>query len=168
LKSPTATKPRLGLRRQHGARAAGISPPDRVVALLALFDKKLVVRHLTPFLTKAGWATVRSNLIKRVAALEEISESRRPWTPKRYLQTLDDAARRIAGCQFLPEGAPRSRPSALNGAPYPSLLLLKGNVEVRTNGFIIRTDEADYDETTGEIEARGNVKVTPYPPLDKN
>jgi hypothetical protein len=44
---------------------------------------------------------VRSNLIKRVAALEDISESRRPWTPERYLQTLDDAARRIAGCQFL-------------------------------------------------------------------
>jgi len=47
---------------------------------------------------------VRSNLIKRVAALEEINESRRPWTPERYLQTLDDAARRIAGCQFLDLG----------------------------------------------------------------
>ena len=98
----------------------------------------------------------------RVAAVEEISESGRPWTPKRYFQTLDDAARRIAGCQFLPRGGATVSAISIERGPYPSLLVLKGNVEVRTNGFVIRTDEADYDETTGAIEARGNVKVAPY------
>jgi hypothetical protein len=34
---------------------------------------------------------VRSNLIRRVEVLEAISESRRPWTKERNLQTLDDA-----------------------------------------------------------------------------
>jgi hypothetical protein len=34
-------------------------------------------------------------------------------------------------------------------------------VEIRTNGFILGADEADYDE----VEARGTVKVTPYPAL---
>ena len=54
------------------------------------------------------------------------------------------------------------------GLPYPSVVHLKGSVEIRTNGFILHADEADYDEDTGEVEARGSVKVTPYPPLNKN
>ena len=51
------------------------------------------------------------------------------------------------------------------GNSYPSVVHLKGTVEIRTNGFILRADEADYDENTGEVEARGTVKVTPYPAL---
>jgi len=47
---------------------------------------------------------VRHSLIKRLAALEEIIESRRPWTPESCRQTLDDAARRFAGCRFLDLG----------------------------------------------------------------
>ena len=49
--------------------------------------------------------------------------------------------------------------------PYPSIVHLKGQVEIRADGFILRADEADYNENTGEVEARGTVKVTPYPPL---
>ncbi|HEY4086618.1 MAG TPA: hypothetical protein VGM43_11805 [Bryobacteraceae bacterium] len=48
---------------------------------------------------------------------------------------------------------------------YPSIVHLNGAVEIRTNGFILRADKADYDERTGEVEASGTVKVTPYPPL---
>ena len=58
---------------------------------------------------------------------------------------------------------PRSVLSA--ETPYPSVVHLKGTVEIRTNGFILRADEADYHEDTGEVEARGTVKVTPYPAL---
>ena len=54
----------------------------------------------------------------------------------------------------------------VKGAPYPSIVHLKGNVEIRANGFILRTEQADYDEQTGEIKASGNVSVRPYPPLD--
>ena len=59
--------------------------------------------------------------------------------------------------------------------PYPSVMHLKGNVEIRTpvcvratpgkayscdGSVVVRADEADLHEDTGQIEARGNVKVT--------
>jgi hypothetical protein len=40
------------------------------------------------------------SIIRRVGALEEIIEAKRPWTPERFSKTLDDAARRIAGSRF--------------------------------------------------------------------
>ena len=61
------------------------------------------------------------------------------------------------------------------GLPYPSVIHLKGSVEIRTpvcvvtgpgnawtcNGSVVlRADEADLHEDTGQIEASGNVKVT--------
>ena len=54
----------------------------------------------------------------------------------------------------------------VKGVAYPSIAHLKGNVEMRANGFILHADQADYDEQTGEIKASGNVSVMPYPPLD--
>jgi hypothetical protein len=48
---------------------------------------------------------------------------------------------------------------------YPSVVHLNGSVEIRTNGFILHADKADYNERTGEVEASGTVRVTPYPPL---
>ena len=53
------------------------------------------------------------------------------------------------------------------GSPYPSVAHLKGNVVIKANGFILRAEQADYDEVSGEIKASGNVSVTPYPPLGK-
>lgn len=61
------------------------------------------------------------------------------------------------------------------GASYPSTIHLKGNVEVRTgvcvrtepghslscNGYtVLRADEADVDEDSGAVEARGHVRMT--------
>jgi lipopolysaccharide assembly outer membrane protein LptD (OstA) len=55
---------------------------------------------------------------------------------------------------------------------YASLIHLKGNVEIRTccvqlpsaknlgAYMIMSADEADYDDVTGKIEARGIVRVT--------
>ena len=54
----------------------------------------------------------------------------------------------------------------VKGVAYPSIAHLKGNVEIRANGFILHAEQADYDEQTGEIKASGNVSVMPYPPLD--
>ena len=53
---------------------------------------------------------------------------------------------------------------------YPSVIQLKGNVEIKTKTvvqdsplslmiMVVRADEADYHEDTGEIEARGTVRV---------
>ena len=53
---------------------------------------------------------------------------------------------------------------------YPSVIRLKGNVQIatkiRAQGaplilmiMVVRADEADYHEDTGEIEARGSVQV---------
>ena len=53
---------------------------------------------------------------------------------------------------------------------YPSVIQLKGNVEIKTKTvvqdspvrlmiMVVRADEADYHEDTSEIEARGTVHV---------
>jgi hypothetical protein len=62
------------------------------------------------------------------------------------------------------------------GATYPAVVQLKGKVEIRTpvclagkrkgelicdGETVVRADEATFHEDTGEIEARGNVTVTP-------
>jgi hypothetical protein len=62
-------------------------------------------------------------------------------------------------------GVALSAPSIERGAGDPTVIHLRGNVEIKGNGFIVRADKADYDETTGEVDALGNVKVKPCPPL---
>jgi hypothetical protein len=80
--------------------------------------------------------------------------------------------------------APRngSRPAALSalnierGVEYPSVVRLRGSVEIRTpfclpagkdgvvacaGEMIVRADEAEFYEDTGRIDARGSVAVTP-------
>lgn len=62
------------------------------------------------------------------------------------------------------------------GLPYPAVVTLKGNVQIKTpvclqvgqqgaevcDGYmIVRADEAELDERTGEIRPHGNVVVTP-------
>jgi lipopolysaccharide assembly outer membrane protein LptD (OstA) len=54
----------------------------------------------------------------------------------------------------------------VKGVEYPSIAHLKGNVEIRANGFVLHAEQADYDEQTGEIKPSGNVSVIPYPALD--
>lgn len=63
------------------------------------------------------------------------------------------------------------------GPTYPSVIHLKGSVEIRTpvcvlsrpgdirtwvcdGSVVLRADEATFHEDTGQIEASGNVKVT--------
>lgn len=62
-----------------------------------------------------------------------------------------------------PGGGRVSALSIERGVRYPSVIHLKGDVEIRRSGMILRADEADYDEDTGEVEARGHVRVKPYP-----
>jgi hypothetical protein len=62
------------------------------------------------------------------------------------------------------------------GAEYPTVVKLSGSVEIRTrvcmpvgkkqamvcDGYLIlHADEAEFHEDTGQIEAHGNVTVTP-------
>ena len=60
--------------------------------------------------------------------------------------------------------------SILRRPSYPSVIQLKGNVEIKTKTvvqdsplrlmiMVVRADEADYHEDTSEIEARGTVRV---------
>lgn len=61
------------------------------------------------------------------------------------------------------------------GPEYPSIIHLKGSVEIKTpvcvgtgpgntqvcDGFVVlRADEADFHEDSGQIDAHGNVRVT--------
>ncbi|HET9220226.1 MAG TPA: hypothetical protein VFR18_24820 [Terriglobia bacterium] len=39
------------------------------------------------------------------------------------------------------------------------IIRLRGNVEIRTKDMILHGSEADYNENTGEIEARGTVRI---------
>ena len=66
------------------------------------------------------------------------------------------------------------------GERYPSVIQLKGKVEIRTpiclaadakggatvcDGYmVVRADEASLDENTGKIEAHGAVIVSPHEP----
>ena len=75
-----------------------------------------------------------------------------------------------------------SRPVSLaalsieHGTQYPSVIHLKGNVEIKTpvcipvgqggssvcaGEMIVRADEAEFHEDSGEIQAQGNVQITP-------
>jgi lipopolysaccharide assembly outer membrane protein LptD (OstA) len=73
----------------------------------------------------------------------------------------------------------RQDPDPPRPSPYASVIRLKGNVNIRTTtcipagrrhtkvceaAMLLRADEADFREETGEIEARGNVRVTLHPP----
>lgn len=53
------------------------------------------------------------------------------------------------------------------GVSYPSVIQLKGNVQIKLKGMILRAEEATFREGTGEIEARGNVRIVPYPVIEE-
>jgi hypothetical protein len=74
-----------------------------------------------------------------------------------------------------PQPVTVSANSIIRDMPYPSVLHLKGNVEIKMpvcipakgsamvcDGYMTLTaDEADFNENTGKIDARGSVSVTP-------
>jgi len=80
-----------------------------------------------------------------------------------------------ANINFAAETIERQDPPTPSHSPYASVVRLEGNVVIRTcciqkglgkrwknqpkQAVIIRADEADYHQGTGEIEARGNVRV---------
>ena len=47
----------------------------------------------------------------------------------------------------------------------PKVFRLQGKAEIHTPTMALEADEADYHLDTGEIEAHGNVRVTPAAPL---
>ena len=62
------------------------------------------------------------------------------------------------------------------GVEYPSVVKLKGSVQIKTpvclpvgqqgslvcdGQMVVRAEEAEFDENTGEIQAHGDVRVTP-------
>jgi len=51
--------------------------------------------------------------------------------------------------------------AASNAAAATGTIRLRGDVEIRTTTMTLTADEADYDRQTGEIEARGTVRVKP-------
>jgi hypothetical protein len=71
-----------------------------------------------------------------------------------------------------------SAASIVRDTPYPSVIHLKGSVEVKMpicvqrqgsgmdcEGYmILHADEADFHEDTGRVDARGNVSITPVRP----
>jgi hypothetical protein len=44
-----------------------------------------------------------------------------------------------------------------------AVVMMKGNVEIRTSSIILKADAAEYHLCTGEIVARGNVLIKPVP-----
>jgi hypothetical protein len=66
--------------------------------------------------------------------------------------------------------------SIVRGAQYPTVISLKGSVEIKTpvclpsgknnalvcdGEMIVHADEAEFHEDSGEIQAHGNVQITP-------
>ena len=86
------------------------------------------------------------------------------FLPQATCQDNKTAAQKLHVMATGPGGGTLAAFSIQRGALYPSVIQLKGDVEIKRTGMILRADEADYHEDTGEIEARGNVRVKPYPP----
>ena len=73
------------------------------------------------------------------------------------------------GCRSAVSITADSMQRDISRTPYNPVIQMKGNVEIRmmANGWsadtprymILRADEADYNEDTGQIDPRGNVRV---------
>jgi lipopolysaccharide assembly outer membrane protein LptD (OstA) len=84
---------------------------------------------------------------------------------------------KTANISFSADSIERQDPATSRPSPYASLVRLRGNVQIRTccvqapswtkkvseipakQVVLMRADEADFHEDTGEMEVRGNVKV---------
>jgi lipopolysaccharide assembly outer membrane protein LptD (OstA) len=71
---------------------------------------------------------------------------------------VNPAAERKYVLMATPEGPNISLTASAIQRQAP-IVQLRGNVEIRTKDMILRADEADYDQNTGEIEARGTVRI---------
>ena len=82
---------------------------------------------------------------------------------KRYTSAEDFARHARVGDQWWPEGAgPIVATFAASGIQLDSDgFRLRGKAEIHTTTLGIEADELDYHRGTGEIEARGNVRVKP-------
>ena len=85
------------------------------------------------------------------------------FLPQAMCQDQKAAPRKLHVMVTGPGGGRVSALSIERGVRYPSVIHLKGDVEIRRSGMILHADEADYYEDTGEVEARGHVRVKPYP-----
>jgi lipopolysaccharide assembly outer membrane protein LptD (OstA) len=56
---------------------------------------------------------------------------------------------------------PEAIVAAVSATHDGEIFNLKGEVEIRTDTILLRADEATYNHATGEIEAHGDIKVTP-------
>lgn len=56
---------------------------------------------------------------------------------------------------------PTIRLAAKNIEQNAGIVYLKGNVEINLLTHVLVADEADYDQDSGEIQARGKVRLTP-------
>jgi lipopolysaccharide assembly outer membrane protein LptD (OstA) len=56
---------------------------------------------------------------------------------------------------------PEAIVAAVNSTHDGEIFHLMGEVEIRTDTIFLRADEATYNHATGEIEAHGDIKVTP-------
>jgi hypothetical protein len=66
----------------------------------------------------------------------------------------------------LPPAGPRDRDVSIradNTTARGTVVLYKGNVEMKTDSVIVRADELDFDSTTQQADARGNVRIQVLP-----
>jgi lipopolysaccharide assembly outer membrane protein LptD (OstA) len=108
-------------------------------------------------------------------APQVIGQENKPTEQKEPLHLSGGTER--ANINFAAESIERQDSPTPSASPYASVVRLKGNVVIRTccvqKGIgqgkrqknqpkqlvIMHADEADYHQDTGEIEARGNVRV---------
>jgi lipopolysaccharide assembly outer membrane protein LptD (OstA) len=64
----------------------------------------------------------------------------------------------------LPEGAQILVTLTANRIEGENTLRLRGGVEISTRVLVLQADEAEYQWATGEITARGNVRIKPAAP----
>jgi lipopolysaccharide assembly outer membrane protein LptD (OstA) len=86
-------------------------------------------------------------------------------TDLRYSSPQEFARNAKVGDRWWPGGsgaiAVTFAASAIDRDTKAMMIRLKGNAEIHTVAMSVEADEADYYLETGEIEARGNVRVKP-------
>jgi hypothetical protein len=108
-------------------------------------------------------------IVSAVFAPQGIGQENKPTEPKEALHLSAGTGR--ANIHFVADSIERQDPPMPPPSHYASVVRLKGNVVIRTcclqkgaknqpkQVMIMRADEADFHQETGEIEARGNVRV---------
>lgn len=92
-------------------------------------------------------------------SISRVGEDARSRANQERLENLRRESSALASVIDALEAQKKALESALTPTTSTSIIQLKGNVQIKTDAMVLMADEVDYGETTGEIQARGIVRI---------